>query len=222
MVVVRLLLTLGTASVLVAGTGMAWSQAGIYTCVDAKGRRLTSDRPIVDCLDREQKQLGPDGTVKKRIGPTLTAQERAIEEERQRKEAEERQRIADEKKRERALLARYPNQSVHDAQRVQAQKAVDDVIAAAQKRIGELEVQQKKQQGEIEFYKADPAKMPAKLKRQIEETQEHIAGQKRFIANQEDEKKRINARFDEELALLKQLWARQGAAPAAPAKPARN
>lgn len=222
MVVVRLSLTLGTGLLLVAWAGTAVAQAGIYTCVDAKGRRLTSDRPILECLDREQKQLGADGTVKKRIGPTLTAQERAVEEERLRKEAEERQRIADEKKRERALLSRYPEQKVHDAQRVQAQKAVDEVIAAAQKRIVELQAQQKKQQAEIEFYKADPSKTPARLKRQMEETQEHIAGQKRFIANQEDEKKRINARFDDELALLKQLWGREPNALAAPAKPARN
>ena len=99
MVVVRLSLTLGSGLVLVAWAGTAAAQAGIYTCVDAKGRRLTSDRPILECLDREQKQLGADGTVKKRIGPTLTAQERAVEDERLRKEAEERQRIADEKKR---------------------------------------------------------------------------------------------------------------------------
>ena len=45
--------------------GHAWAQAGIYTCVDAKGRRLTSDRPIVECLDREQKELTPNGNVKR-------------------------------------------------------------------------------------------------------------------------------------------------------------
>ena len=50
---------------------------GIYTCVDAKGRNLTSDRPIPECSDREQKMLNPSGTVKGKIGPTLTAQERS-------------------------------------------------------------------------------------------------------------------------------------------------
>ena len=29
---------------------------GVYTCVDAKGRRLTADRPIPECTDREQRQ----------------------------------------------------------------------------------------------------------------------------------------------------------------------
>jgi transposase len=48
----------------------------IYTCVDARGRKLTSDRPITDCNDREQKMLNPSGTVKARVAPALTALER--------------------------------------------------------------------------------------------------------------------------------------------------
>ena len=48
--------------------------AGIYTCVDAKGRKITSDRPIADCIDREQVELNPSGTVRRKVGPTLTAQ----------------------------------------------------------------------------------------------------------------------------------------------------
>ena len=39
---------------------LAWgsvgvAQAAIYTCVDAQGRRITSDRPIAACMDREQR-----------------------------------------------------------------------------------------------------------------------------------------------------------------------
>ena len=63
-----------------AGT-LAWAQAqpvpgGVYTCIDAKGRKLTADRPIVECIDREQKVLNPSGTVRAKVGPSLTAQEK--------------------------------------------------------------------------------------------------------------------------------------------------
>ncbi|MDP1270894.1 DUF4124 domain-containing protein, partial [Klebsiella pneumoniae] len=51
--------------------------AGIYTCVDASGRRITSDRPITQCLDREQHELTGSGTVKRVIPPSYTAEERA-------------------------------------------------------------------------------------------------------------------------------------------------
>jgi hypothetical protein len=36
-----------------------------------------------------------------------------------------------------------------------------------------------------------------------------VAVQNRFIGEQEDEKRRVNARFDEERARLKQIWSPQ-------------
>ncbi|HSI55271.1 MAG TPA: DUF4124 domain-containing protein [Ramlibacter sp.] len=191
------------------------SAQSIFTCVDSKGRRLTADRPIAECTDREQSELSATGTVKRKIGPTLTPEERAAEEEKARKVIEERNRLAEEKKRDRALLTRYPNKAAHDKERVMAIAAVDDAVVLAGKNAESLVVQRKRLENELEFYKTDPAKTPAQLKRQIEENQQHIDAQKRFVATQETEKKRINARFDEELGKLKQLWAqRAGPAPA--------
>ena len=69
---------------LIASVSTAYAQkpvAGIYTCIDSRGRKLTSDRPIAECTDREQSILNPSGTVKAKVGPTLTAQERAAQEE---------------------------------------------------------------------------------------------------------------------------------------------
>jgi hypothetical protein len=195
-----------------------WAQA-IFTCVDAKGRRLTADRPIQECMDREQKELNASGTLKRKIGPTLTAEERAEEEEKAKAAAEEHNRELEEKKRERALLTRYPNKSTHDAERVKALASVDDAIVAAKKSIGELVAQRKKQDAELEFYRNDPSKAPASLRRQIEETEQHIAAQQRFVDNQDSEKKRVNARFDEELVKLRQLWAQRNAPVQSAAKP---
>jgi hypothetical protein len=191
--------------------------AGIYTCIDAKGRRLTSDRPIAECIDREQKQLNSSGTVRRTIGPSLTAPELAAKEERERKAAEEAQRAAEEKRRERALLARYPNQSSHDTERGKALNAVQEVILAGQKRIVDLQDQRKKLLTEAEFWAKDPTKMPPKLRKDIDENENNIAAQRRFVANQEEEKGRVNKRFDEELARLKVLWAQLRAVPAAAA-----
>lgn len=208
----------------------AWAQqrkeqpATIYTCVDAKGRRLTSDRPIPECLDREQRELSPGGTVRRTIGPSLTATERAALEERERRAAEERQRQADEKRAQKALLARYPNQAAHDAERANALKTAQDTMAAGERRIAELLAERKKLDLEIEFYKS-PAQWPPKLRRLVEENEQQTAAQRRFLAAQGEEKNRINARFDEELARLKLLWAQLPAtasAANAPAGPAAS
>jgi len=95
----------------------AWAQAGIYTCTDAKGRRLTSDRPIPECLDREQKELNPRGMVLRVRPPVPTANEEAEQARKERQLADQRQREAEQKRLDKLLLARYPTQSAFDAER---------------------------------------------------------------------------------------------------------
>lgn len=194
---------------------------GIYTCVDSKGRKLTSDRPILECIDREQREITPTGQVVRKIGPSMTAAERAAEEEKARKALEERNRQLEEKRRDRALLTRYPDRTTHDKERSKALEAVDEVIKTANRRTSELQWQRKKLDNDLEFYDRDLKRAPPILKRQLEENDMQQAAQKRFIANQEDEKKRINARFDEELVRLKVLWAPQAAAQAQTPTPTR-
>jgi hypothetical protein len=193
---------------------LAWQLASaqeIYVCTDSKGRKLTSDRPIAECSDREQRVFGSGGTVKRTVGPSLTAQERASQDELQRREAEEQARLSDEKRRDRALLMRYVNRAAHDQERADALIQVDEVMHASQQRLLELAQQRKDLDAEMEFYKKDPAKAPAAVKRRISENALNVAAQQRFMASQEEEKKRINQRFDEELVKLKPRWALQAA-----------
>lgn len=200
-------------------TVFAASHAGaqtIYTCVDGKGRKITADRPIVECIDRTQQELNRSGTVKRVVGPSLTAQERAAEEEKDKIAAEAKAREAEEKRRDRALLLRYPSRAVHEQERVTALAQVDEVIKASNKRTAELAQQRKAIQAEFEFYAKDPGKAPLGLKRKLEENDSSSAVQKKFIQDQEQEKKRVNVRFDEELVKLKQLWSMREA-PASPA-----
>lgn len=197
-------------------SAVAWGQ--IYACIDAKGRKLTSDRPIPECADREQKELNSSGTVKRTVKPVMTAEEQRAFEEKEKQATEERLRLNEEKRKDRALLTRFPNRPSHDKERADTLAQVDDVMKAAIKRIGELAAQRKEIDTELEFYKKNPAKIPLLLKRQIEDNDASMAVQKRFISDQEAEKKRTNARFDDELVRLKTLWLLT-AAPAAVAAP---
>lgn len=201
-------------ALLAGAAGSAWGQAGIYTCVDARGKRITSDRPILECLDREQRELNPTGTVRRIVPPSMTAAERALQEERERKLADERLRAAEERRMQRALLMRYPHPDVHDAEREKALRTQQEMIASAQRRVQDLRGERAKLEAETEYYKT-PAEWPAKLKRQFDENDQQLEVQQRYIHAQEDELKRITRRFDEELARLKLLWARSGAATAA-------
>jgi hypothetical protein len=202
-----------TGSVLLLLHGTSTAQ-GIYTCVDAKGRRLTSDRPILECIDREQRELTPSGTVKRTLKPSLTADEQARAEEQERRQAEERLRVADDRRRDRALLSRYPNKAAHDKERMDSLAQLGEVAKAANGRIQDLVNERKAIDTEGEFYKHDPSRMPLPLKRRIEENEQNQAAQRRFLQDQQAERARVNARFDEELAKLRPLWAQQAGMPA--------
>lgn len=182
---------------------------GIYTCTDANGRKLRSDRPIPQCMDREQTVLNPSGTVKARVGPTLTAQERAEMEARRKAEEEARAQAQEEKRRDRAMLMRYPTREVHDQERFKAMAQVDEVVDAARKRIEALQLERKKNDAELEFYQSDINKAPPALRRQIDHVRQSLEAQERFIQAQQGERLRIHARFDEELVRLRELWRAQ-------------
>jgi len=190
--------------------GAAHAQSRMYTCVDAKGNTIVRDRPIVECLDREQKQLGNTGIVRNTLPPSYTADERAKVEAQRKAEEEQRSRVQEERRRERALMIRYPSQSVHDKERAEALAQVDEVIGAVHKRELALVTQRKDINTELEFYQGDVNKAPSWLKRKLEDNEKQMGVQKRFLEEQVQEKQRINARFDEELAKLRQLWVAAG------------
>jgi hypothetical protein len=106
------------------------SEPRIYTCVDAKGRRLTADRPIPECLDREQRELNPSGTVRRVVGPTLTAQERLEQEEKARRAAEEKARADAERRVDKLLVERYPDAESHARAREAALQAAKNTLQA--------------------------------------------------------------------------------------------
>lgn len=196
---------------LLAGLQSQAMAGEIYTCVDGQGRKITADRPIPECMDRQQLQLNKSGSVKGKVMPEPTAQEKAVLEHKERLVAEERQREADDKRRNRALLLRYPNLATHTKERNAALAQVDEVISTGNKRQLELAAQRKAIDIQLEFYVSNPAKIPPALKRSLEENNAGVLEQQRFIANQVSEKNRINQRFDEELSRLKQIWGMAGA-----------
>lgn len=193
--------------VLLAVSTVALAQGkGIYTCVDSHGRRITSDRPITECLDREQHELTSSGTLKRVVPPSYTADERARIDAQKKAEEALQARVAEEKRRDRALLIRYPNQAVHDRERTEALAQIDEVISAVNKRAQTLLNQRKEISAELEFYQNDVSKAPLWLRRKLEDNEQQVVVQQRFVVEQTQEKQRVNARFDEELVKLRQLW----------------
>lgn len=182
---------------------------GIYACTDAQGRRLTADRPITECIDRDQRVLGQTGVELRRVGPTLTEKEREEQDAQRRAKQQQISKLKEQRSRERALLARYPNKTAHDAVRAEAVEQQIQLIASANKRLEDLRSARKSMDAEMEFYKKDPEKAPGQLKRQVRGNDDDVLDQLKFIKQREEEKQRINQQFDNELAQLQKLWVGQ-------------
>lgn len=207
----------GALGLLWAASVFAADDSGpsIYSCVDATGRRITSDRLMPACADREQRELGPSGTVRRVIGPTLTAQEQAQQAAIASKAQHERDRLAEERRRERLLVTRYPGPAAHAVERAAVLETVDVQVKLTQQRQRDLQQQRKALDQEMEFYQRDPSKAPLKLKRDIADNDAEMDEKRRNVMSQAQEKRRINERFDLELAQLRSLWAMRQPAPAA-------
>lgn len=204
--------------VTLAAVGLSAQAANIYTCVNAKGQRMTSDRPIADCLDRAQELRNADGSVKKVLPPAMTAEERAAHEDRLRQEMAAEAARRDAIRLDRNLLSRYPDEPRHQKARKAALEPLHTALAATERRLTELEHDQKRLQEEAEFYKGRD--LPRELKVKFGQNQAALQAQQDAAQNHQAEISRINATYEQELTRLKRLWA--GAAPGSVSLPASS
>jgi hypothetical protein len=187
------------------GATSALAAPAIYSCDDGKGHKLTSDRPIQECLDREQRLLNKDGSHRETVPPRMTADEQAAYEDMQRLKASQEAARKDAVRRDRNLMLRFPNEAAHNKGRVAALDDLRKAIAISEKRVAELQADRKGLMTEAEFFKGK--NMPFKLRSRIEDNEATQQAQRDIILNQKAEMVRINALYDAELARLRRLWA---------------
>jgi hypothetical protein len=190
-----LLLALGLVVIGTPATAQtAPNTAGIYTCTDEQGRRLTADRPIAQCNTKEQRVLNSDGSLRAIHPPTLTAEERAEKEARDRRAGEVRA----------AAAARYPTEESHQRAREAALDSVRMAAKGSEIRLRELTAERKPLLDDAEFYKGRA--LPGKLKAQLDANEAATEAQRSSALNQEAELARINKLYDAELERLRRLW----------------
>ena len=196
---------------LLASSSLTCAQANtrvneqVFTCVNAAGRSLTSDRLIGECMDREQRVLSRDGTLLRVVPPSLTADERADKEARDRNTAAEREPRSEAVRRDRNLMQRFPNVAAHQKAREQALEVTQFAITQSEARLADLDRERKPLIEETEFYKGKT--MPGKLKGQLDANDAATSAQKELLVQQKGELERASKLYDMELAHLKKLWA---------------
>ena len=198
-------LALALAAALPARAAETAPSASIYTCIDDRGRRLTSDRPIAECTAKEQRVLNSDGSLRSVLPPTLTADERAEQEARGRRLADERAARADAIRRDRNLMQRFPDEAAHQRSREAAIDTILIAIRGSALRLRNLDAERKPLLDEAEFYIGKP--LPFALKAKLDANDAAVAAQRSAMQTQEREQERINRIYDLELERLRKLWA---------------
>ncbi len=175
----------------------------IYTCRDASGRMITSDRPIPECADRVQRELGETGNVIKEIPPPMSIKERQIFEAQQEEKRKELVRQQEGARRDRALLI-YKTEADLEMARQRSLSFPNDQIKGAEQRI----VAAQKELQLVESQLADPAGKPSfTVKRRKEELDTIIRTETIFIADRREDITHIQERFNGELIRYRQLMA---------------
>lgn len=193
---------------LVLVLGLGWSalaQAQIFTCRNASGQLITSDRPLPECGDRPVRELTPNGRVVREIPAPLTPQqraERAAQEERERRLQEQQ---AEERRLDRLLLSRYDSVEAIEAARKRSLEVSEEGAKSARDRMTLLDRERKVAQAELDALQATGKPIPMPLRRKLEALAEQIRQEASQIGYQEEEIKRINARFDTERARYLEL-----------------
>ena len=204
------------------GTAAQAAGTSIYSCIDANGKRLTSDRPIAECNNREQRELNADGSVKRVLPPTMTADERAEAEAREREAVLERAARLDAIRRDRNLLVRFPNEAAHRKAREAALNDIRKAVTLSESRLVLLATEGKPLMDESEFYVG--RQLPPLLKQALDANDAATEAQRTLVLNQQAEVIRIDTLYDVELERLRRLWAGAqpgslGALPKVPSTP---
>ncbi len=203
----RLSLRVALMAAALASSGASHAAPGgasIFTCTDAKGNRVTSDRFISPCAG-DQRELNADGSLKRIVPPTLSIDERTEKEAEERAREIERMKLREAVNRDRNLLTRFPNESAHRKAREAALDDVRNSVKASEARVAALTKDRKPLTDEAEFYAGK--QLPPKLKQALDANDASTDAQRTLIQNQQVEVARINQLYDVELDRLKKLWA---------------
>jgi hypothetical protein len=181
------------------------AQAQIFSCKDASGRMITSDRPMPECANRPMRELNKSGIVVREIQAPLTPeQKRELQLLAERRKAEEAA-LEEQRKSDLLLRSRYHSESDIDHARKRAlgmleEQAKNDaaMLAVAQKNL-------KSVNAELDVYRKKNAVLPPVAQRKLEEANEAVVKAQKTKGEREAEMQLTNVKFDETLKRYREL-----------------
>lgn len=201
---------LAAAALSAPGPGSAQPQGsqstgkGIFKCIGPDGKPSLTDRRNAECMNTDQQELRPDGSIKRVVPPPPTADEQSRMDVELQRMRDARATSDEAVKYDRLLKLRYPNEPTHDRARVSALERLRSAMAASERRLVELADERKRLLDEAEFYKS--RKMPEALRQRVETNAAGSAAQRQLMKQQQDQINDIDGQFDAERERLRKLW----------------
>jgi hypothetical protein len=188
----RLILLAAAFAVLDAGAA--------YKCVDKKGITHFGDTPPAACADVLMLEVTPSGNVLRRIEPTPTPEQLRTQQEEDARKREADKIVAEQKRKDMALLSTYSSEREFDVARDRNIEPVRGRIKASEDRIKAIDSREKKIEDEMEFYKAKAKKGPDGPPITLVNEKEALGAEKKnlalTIARHETEINDLRTRFD--------------------------
>ena len=188
---------------------LAFAQAAVaevYVCIDKNGRRLTSDRPIAECLDRPQRVLHPNG-VEQMLMPKKTMAERMAAEEEVKAQARKRAQEIEAIRADRILRARFPDEESIEVHRAYTISQIERRWQATLEEQAGLESRRKvlTERARARRLEGKPPEFTeTKEAAEIEKRSDQIRLQ---VEKARDEISEANKKIDVDLKRLREMWA---------------
>jgi hypothetical protein len=183
------------------------SPPAIYSCSDADGRVISSDRPIPACARRPMRELNADGSLRRIIAPPLTKEqerEQAALDKQRRDDAWTRK---VQQSRDRNLLLTFEDERSLESMRRRGLADIDHELRLATQRILSLDKELKIAQEAAATWKTEnPRKqLPFPYQQRITDAANAILAEDALIADRHAERERVNSRFDADARRLREL-----------------
>lgn len=177
-----------------SGAGQAIAASTLYCCLDEKGKQVCGDLLPQACVGRAYRELGSSGRTIRNVDAPLSAEQRARQaaEEEARKEQEVA--LAEQKRKDSALLNTYGSEQDIEVMRGRAEHEVRLSIKSAEAKIAEALKRRKKFEAETEFYQKKP--LPAEIAKGLRDIDYEVKAQESAIAAKQKELEIIGLKYE--------------------------
>lgn len=192
---------IGAAAALLLALALP-ATAKTYCCTDKTGKRVCGDTFPEQCEDRAYKEFGAKGSVRNVEAP-LTAEQKAQREAEEAQKKEQLRLVAEQQRRDRALLNTYATEQDIDYQRDRALAENDKAAQELRNKLDAALKAKKRLDQELEFYAKKP--VPPALKAQIKENELDIQAKQAALDAKKGDADAIRAKFEDDRKRYREL-----------------